>query len=179
MLKHDPYWILWWLGQFWHRIKHFELLYLKILKCLKFSVSVKNHPITTKFGGESHTYDIDLNPKNEKNPFENVTGRGNCGRTDRQTDERTDAGGGGMTIYAHTILWAYKKATLKCLYVYSYIKHKFSWNPWRSFMEALGLRGTLVENYNNSKYVGYLSKIKWIWKIKLLWNTLNWKLTLS
>ena len=49
----------------------------------------------TKFGGESHTYDIDLHPKNEKNPFENLTGRGYCGRTDRHTDVRTDGRRGG------------------------------------------------------------------------------------
>ena len=41
-------------------------------KCKKGSGSKKNHPIFTKFGVKSHIYDIDLHPKNQKIPIENL-----------------------------------------------------------------------------------------------------------
>ena len=54
------------IGLFLSQIQHFELLDLKILNGLKFSVSEKNYTIFAKFNVNYQTYDIDLHPKNEK-----------------------------------------------------------------------------------------------------------------
>ena len=63
------------IGLFWTQIQGFELSDLKKKikkKNFKCSGSEKNDPIVIKFDINHHIQDIDLHPKNEKIPKENV-----------------------------------------------------------------------------------------------------------